>query len=141
MKQVINVGASSNDGTGDTLRVSQQKANSNFTELYDKGLQQVTDVNATTTNEIAITSNGIRGVGISPLGSITINSTTYEGKNATITAELLTTDRVHMLPDKDGVFCIVNTFDNFANDTAAATGGIAIGQYYHTAGVVKIRLT
>lgn len=34
-KQVINVGASANDGTGDTLRVSQQKANSNFTELYD----------------------------------------------------------------------------------------------------------
>jgi hypothetical protein len=35
-KQVINVGAAANDGTGDTLRVSQQKANDNFTELYNE---------------------------------------------------------------------------------------------------------
>ena len=34
-QQIINVGASANDGTGDTLRLSQQKANLNFTELYD----------------------------------------------------------------------------------------------------------
>jgi len=34
-RQIINVGTSANDGTGDTLRVSQQKANDNFTELYD----------------------------------------------------------------------------------------------------------
>jgi hypothetical protein len=30
--------------------------------------------------------------------------------------------------------------DNYANDAAAAIGGIAIGKMYHTAGVVKIRL-
>lgn len=35
-KQVINIGTTSNDGTGDTLRNSMSKANSNFTELYDK---------------------------------------------------------------------------------------------------------
>ena len=34
-KQIINVGTSANDGTGDTLRASQVKANANFTELYD----------------------------------------------------------------------------------------------------------
>lgn len=33
-KQIINVGTSANDGTGDTLRASQVKANANFTELY-----------------------------------------------------------------------------------------------------------
>ena len=33
-QQIINVGASPNDGTGDTLRDSQVKANQNFTELY-----------------------------------------------------------------------------------------------------------
>lgn len=33
-QQIINVGATANDGTGDTLRLSQQKANLNFTELY-----------------------------------------------------------------------------------------------------------
>lgn len=33
------------------------------------------------------------------------------------------------------------TFSNFANDTDAAAGGVQIGQLYHTAGVVKIRLS
>jgi hypothetical protein len=31
--------------------------------------------------------------------------------------------------------------DNFANDAAAAIGGIAVGKLYHTAGAVKIRLS
>ena len=35
---------------------------------------------------------------------------------------------------------IVNIANNFADDTAAATGGIAVGGLYHTAGVVKVRI-
>ncbi|HEY9342630.1 MAG TPA: hypothetical protein VIQ23_13685 [Hanamia sp.] len=31
--------------------------------------------------------------------------------------------------------------DNYADDAAAATGGIAIGGLYHTSGTVKVRLT
>ena len=34
VKQVINVGANANDGTGDDLRAAMQKINTNFTELY-----------------------------------------------------------------------------------------------------------
>lgn len=34
-QQTINVGSSPNDGTGDTLRAAMQKANANFTELYN----------------------------------------------------------------------------------------------------------
>lgn len=34
-RQVINVGTTANDGTGDNLRNSQIKANANFQELYD----------------------------------------------------------------------------------------------------------
>lgn len=33
-QQTINIGASANDGTGDTLRVAGTKINDNFTELY-----------------------------------------------------------------------------------------------------------
>lgn len=33
---IINVGTTANDGTGDTLRLSQQKSNDNFTELYSQ---------------------------------------------------------------------------------------------------------
>ena len=33
-RQVINTGATANDGTGDTLRVAATKINQNFVELY-----------------------------------------------------------------------------------------------------------
>lgn len=36
---------------------------------------------------------------------------------------------------------LIQTASNFANDALAGAGGIAVGQLYHTAGVVKIRLT
>ena len=35
-KQTIGIGSSANDGTGDTLRDGAIKANSNFTDIYDK---------------------------------------------------------------------------------------------------------
>lgn len=35
-QEVINLGISANDGTGDKLRVAGQKINDNFTELYDE---------------------------------------------------------------------------------------------------------
>jgi len=34
-KQVINIGTTANDGTGDPLRDAMDKANDNFTEIYD----------------------------------------------------------------------------------------------------------
>jgi len=64
-QQIVNVGASANDGTGDTLRASQQKANANFTELYGiasgaSSLQAVTDIGNTTDNNIEFSA----GVGV-----------------------------------------------------------------------------
>lgn len=64
-QQIVNVGAAANDGTGDTLRLSQQKANANFTELYgiagsSSTLQAVTDIGNTTDNNIEFSS----GVGV-----------------------------------------------------------------------------
>jgi hypothetical protein len=143
-KQVINVGASSNDGTGDTLRVSQQKANANFTELYDRGLQQVTDVGNSTTNSINSTTSvqstidGNIGVFLDANGALQIST---NGVYRVTVIESISADRTQYAADKDGIQCVVNPADNFANDTTASAGGIAIGQYYHTAGVVKIRLT
>jgi len=40
-QQNINVGTSANDGTGDTLRDSQIKANGNFTELYTNKVDKI----------------------------------------------------------------------------------------------------
>jgi hypothetical protein len=148
-KLTINVGASANDGTGDTLRVSQQKANSNFTELYDRGLQEVTDINATTTNAIDI---GALTINSDILDLITVNYDSIDEEpiitfnninNGTSQTFNIPFDNncIWSLPRKSGSIALVDPSDNFANDTAAATGGIGIGQYYHTSGVVKIRLT
>ncbi len=43
--------------------------------------------------------------------------------------------------DSAGNIPLVAIADDFLNDAAAATGGIAVGGLYHTSGVVKIRLS
>ncbi|RWP84901.1 MAG: hypothetical protein EOR12_27100 [Mesorhizobium sp.] len=45
-QQTINIGSAPNDGTGDTLRAAYDKANDNFTELYDADTAQVADIAA-----------------------------------------------------------------------------------------------
>lgn len=65
-QQVINIGTSPNDGTGDQLRTAFDKCNDNFTELYASSLgdlQQVTDIGATTTNPITTGNLTIDEVG------------------------------------------------------------------------------
>ena len=53
-----------------------------------------------------------------------------------------TVNRAVYLPDADGTIALLPTVaGNYANDAAAAAAGIAIGSLYHTAGVVKVRLT
>jgi len=74
-QQIINVGASANDGTGDTLRASQQKTNANTTELYNSKLDSVvagTNVTIDNTDPLnpIISSSG--GGGGATLGLIKI---------------------------------------------------------------------
>jgi hypothetical protein len=45
-KQIINIGQSVNDGTGDTIRNSFNKVNQNFTELYTGRIAHVADYGA-----------------------------------------------------------------------------------------------
>ena len=47
-KQVINIGAAANDGTGDPLRTAFDKVNDNFTELYSDDAGDVDSVNGQT---------------------------------------------------------------------------------------------
>jgi len=65
-QQIINVGATANDGTGDTLRLSQQKANLNFTELYGGKLDSVvagTNVSVDNTDPLNPIISSTGGVG------------------------------------------------------------------------------
>lgn len=45
-KQVIGIGNIANDGSGDPLRTAFDKANDNFTELYDADSLQQTSIDA-----------------------------------------------------------------------------------------------
>jgi len=56
-KQVINIGTTANDGTGDPLRSAFDKVNDNFTELYTDDAGDVNSVNAGT----GITVNSTTG--------------------------------------------------------------------------------
>ena len=46
-KQVINIGSTANDGTGDSIRDAFDKANDNFTELYSDDAGDVGSITAT----------------------------------------------------------------------------------------------
>jgi len=84
-----------------------------------------------------------------------LNKTTVESTKITLTKNASglkttnilqavnpTVNRTIYFPDLDGTIAIAPTVaGNYADDTAAAAAGIAVGQMYHTAGVVKIRLT
>lgn len=144
-KQIINVGTSANDGTGDTLRASQVKANANFTELYNQGLQEITDVNNETTNDIICT-----GTIETTFLRLVDGYLDFDGDTAWIRQNDVAhefglkcngTNNEFTFPNFTGTVGVINTAGNFANDTAAAAGGVPVGGLYHTSGAVKIRLT
>jgi len=90
-RQVINIGTTANDGTGDPLRTAFDKINDNFVELYgaDNDLNTLDanlDVNnyaittGVTNGNITITPNGTGNIN---LGSITINGSTISANDST----------------------------------------------------------
>ena len=56
-QQIINIGSSANDGTGDPLRTAFNKINTNFTELYSRGAAG-SDLDISGNEIAAINSNG-----------------------------------------------------------------------------------
>lgn len=58
-----------------------------------------------------------------------------------VPASWVDANHVLRLPQSSGIIAAVNVADDFADDTAAAAGGVNIGEFYHTSGVVKVRLT
>lgn len=79
-QQVINIGGTSNDGTGDPLRTAFTKCNQNFAELYAKGAAgsnldlSNNEIAATNSNgNIELTPNGAGRVVIVD-DSVTINT-------------------------------------------------------------------
>jgi hypothetical protein len=69
-KQVINIGTTANDGTGDPLRTAFDKVNDNFTELYDDDTGDVRGVLGTAPIAANVASN-IATVSLNDLGVTT----------------------------------------------------------------------
>jgi len=89
-RQIINIGSSANDGTGDPLRTAFDKINDNFLELYGTDsdastLEANLDVKnyiittSITNGDITLTPNGTGKVN---LGSVTINGTTFNSNDS-----------------------------------------------------------
>jgi hypothetical protein len=84
-QQIINVGATSNDGTGDKLRYSMQKVNANFTDLYSTSYaSNVLNTFNTRSGTVTLLSADVNGaLGYTPYsstggivsGAVTIGST------------------------------------------------------------------
>ena len=109
-QQIIDVGAAPNDGLGDPLRTSFQKANANFTELYNSSIGQ--------------SSPGVYFV--SPSGNDTNNGKTLSSAFATIakaveTATLYTTDN----PGKN-VTIFVKTGTYYENNPVVFPAGCTL---------------
>ena len=77
-QQILNVGSSANDGTGDTLRAAMIKTNDNFTELYNSPLLasgitvRGNEIQATRTNDDLV----LRASGT---GSVTTGALNFKG--------------------------------------------------------------
>jgi hypothetical protein len=60
-KQIIGIGTTANDGTGDTVRVAFDKVNDNFDEVYSfTGWEQITDSTYTSGSPLTI-ATGVTG--------------------------------------------------------------------------------
>jgi hypothetical protein len=99
-QQNINTGTTANDGTGDSLRTSFIKTNSNFTELYSNLLSNI----ATITSNTVLTTQTLVIANVSAAGAnigITLpNSATKQNCFVTV--------RTHD-PAATGFYAIVNT--------------------------------
>ena len=88
-QQIINVGATANDGTGDTLRLSQQKANLNFTELYGSKLDSVvagTNITVDNTDPLNPIISSTGGGGSQTLADTLVLGNTTAGENISISS-------------------------------------------------------
>lgn len=67
-------------------------------------------------------------------------NTTGSDVNLYIWDDTAASDTTYLKWKKIGNFIQFDGLSNYANDTAAAAGGVMVGAMYHTSGTLKIRL-
>jgi len=80
--QIINVGTTANDGTGDKVRDAFIKVNSNFAELYDEGGANITVNNPVTSTETTL-DEALSDLNTGGGGTPTLQEVTDEGNTTT----------------------------------------------------------
>jgi len=68
-------------------------------------------------------------------------NTTGSDINLYLWDDTTTSDATYLKWKKIGNFVQFDQLSDYADDTAAAAGGVMVGAMYHTSGVLKIRLT
>lgn len=106
-RQDINIGASANDGTGDTLRSAGSKINSNFRELYVQFGGESSSLST------LITIKDSDGTG----AIIFEGTSTDDFETKLMAANPTTVDKTIQLPDATGTIVLKDTVDNLTNKT------------------------
>jgi hypothetical protein len=152
-RQVINVGATANDGTGDGLRTAYIKCNDNFQELYNTTQTPIQIVNGTSSMAVANSANvtisiagssnivNFAGTVTEFTGNIDVSTDLNVGNSLTITQDVTIGDQLiitgtlgsNLIPDGNGTRILgssgarwseINSVTINASSTIDATGNI-----------------
>jgi hypothetical protein len=100
-KQLINIGSSANDGTGDSLRAAFDKANGNFNELYAVSTAGSNlDLSNNDVGVKAADSNG--GIRLVPNGSGTVS---VQDDSLTVASPRTVASQTGSASDTAGMIC------------------------------------
>jgi len=98
-KQVINIGTTANDGTGDPLRSAFDKVNDNFTELYTDDTGDVDSIIAGTAISVSSATGDVTVTNSSPnathTGDVTGSAALTIASNGVTTAKILNDNVTH----------------------------------------------
>jgi hypothetical protein len=122
------------------------RPNTNARENRDYGTKPVMIDDTTTLNEVVDIT--FETDAVAAMVSASLNTTIFEvsgSTNTRIVSVISTGTQLAAIMAYTASLLSVKLHSgsliNFANDEAAATGGVPVGNLYHTAGAVKVRLT
>jgi len=127
-KQVINIGTTANDGTGDPIRDAFDKVNDNFTELYTDDAGDVGCIVAGTGISVNAATGDVTVTNSSPnathTGDVTGSGALTIATDAVVTAKILNDNVTH---DKlEGRYTAVSSVSNRSGATSIDWSAAAI---------------
>lgn len=127
-KQVIGVGTTANDGTGDPIRDAFVKVNANFTDLYDDDAADVNSVTATAPIASATVAGAVTislnnaGVTLAKMQNVAANSLLIRNANSSgVLSELALATTEIMIGDGTGMVAAGLSGDVSMANTGAVT--------------------